>query len=171
MGVWAWKECRIGSWNGTKIVCQIALKRRIQHIHSSHFLVFQISNGCSLWKVASANTQYLLFRGIWHWFFFSILKTLKALEIHPSFHKARATEHCEEETGRGGDGNFTHPSCRAWGWSTALCGGSFPSTKRFCPVAAPHYWGHGSNSDLCRPGSPYVWRGVHVVQWRCASPP
>lgn len=92
---------------GSKTVCQIALKRRIQHIHSSHFLVFQISNGWSMWKVASANMQYLLFRGIWHClFFFSILKTLKALEIHPSFHRAWATEHCEEGTGwgRGGGG-------------------------------------------------------------------
>lgn len=99
---------------GTKIVCQIALKRRIQHIHSSHFLVFQISNGCSLWKVASANMQYLLFKGIWHWFFFfSIFKTLKALEIQPSSHKAAALSIVKWGAGGGGGGWKCHPP--RWG--------------------------------------------------------
>lgn len=74
---------------GSKTVCQIALKRRIQHIHSSHFLVFRVSNGRSLREVASANRQYLLFRGLGtEGAFSSISAPLKAVEIHPSFHKA-----------------------------------------------------------------------------------
>lgn len=110
---------------GSKIVCQIALKRRIHHIHSSHFLVFQISNGWSLWKVASANMQYLLFKGIWHWFFFffSFFFYLKNPESpRNSLLLSQSLSSWAlwggDEAVSVGDGGFWEP--RGWGCSTIL---------------------------------------------------
>lgn len=119
---------------GSKIVCQIALKRRIQHIHSSHFLVFQISNGWSLWKVASANMQYLLFKGIWHWFFFFFpyLKPPESPRNSPLLSQSLSI--MRRGGGRGGWGMEVSPS-QGLGWSSVPswhpdCGGSFIAGPR-----------------------------------------
>lgn len=144
---------------GTKIVCQIALKRRIQHIHSSHFLVFQISNGCSLWKVASANMQYLLFRGIWHWFFF-YLQNPESPRNSPLLSQSRSAEHCEMGNGRWWWGMEMSPTpvagcgvgpqvCR---WLLAL----YNEMLHGCTLLlrAPH-----GPSCLTRGGVTLLWRG------------